>query len=838
MDNQQEELLSRIKNLIPINGLSQKYQDQLVKQGRLFKYPKGKLVFKQGDRDNYAYYLLKGQVEMDADGSLVKKVLEDTDGARNALAQLQPRQMSARCTHESILIRFDKDLLNRLLALDAEDVQDTSGITITDEDDEADWMSTMLESELFSRIPAANIQRIFSLMEEVTYKPGDKVITQGEPGDYYYIIQQGRCMVLRSTDDGKDVQLAELRAGESFGEEALVSGARRNASVVMLTEGSVMRLTKDDFAELIKKPVLNSVSYEEGISLVEAGGVWLDIRFQDEHAACSIPGSINIPLKELRQRVSELTPDTKYIIYSEVSSRASVAAYLLSKMGLDVSYLESGIMNTPFAASVDTQVLADAVDDEPDSSESITEINYQQEKLPAQKQESASADPETGEQSQEEDDRSALDVGVRAASLKADLAKADLQMQEAENLRSVVEAARRQMEEELEEKLRLEREKMNAEAERVNQLLQEAQRMKQEISTAKEQAEKEVEQTRLQEEQRIQQLQAESERRMREEKARLEEVFVRNTEELQRVQKMKEQAAVEMENKHRLLEQQSVANRTQLAEVQRLKQQAELQLKKQAEEQEQMEQRLRMEAEERIRTERKKLESEFARTTQQLHQAQRARVAAEVARRAATEEAEQIISELKTSHHQSRELGEEKLRQEKQTLEEEARRIREELKLTLQAREEAEAARLKAENEVERLNQLQRAEEETDNIEQAKLQDEINAVEAMAEQAREQLISAQLAEKAANNAQIINTQEMKRTEDTAAELRKMIEDDIELWTQDQEKFENSTNQREENIRMLEQMQRIAKRAEQAMQKSKQNEQSLFDDLASFRESDN
>ncbi len=835
MENQQEELLQRLRNLIPINGLQDKYQKQLVKQARLFKYPKGKIIFKQGERDGYSYYLLKGQVELDADGTLVKKVVENTEGARNALAQLQPRQMSARSTQESVLVRFDRDLLNQLLALDAEDSR-TSNSLAEGEDEEVDWMTAMLESELFSRIPAANIQQIFSLMEEVAYEPGGKIIQQGEPGDYYYIIQQGRCMVLRTTDEGKEIQLAELTAGDSFGEEALVSDSRRNASVVMLTRGSVMRLTKEDFAELIKKPVLNSVSYEDAVSRIEEGEKWLDIRFKDEHVTANIPGSINIPLNELRQRaLAELNPEMKYIVYSDVGSRASVAAYLLSKIGIDVSYLKSGFENTPFAKDLNVgEDQTSELDDEADSEESITEINYKQEQVVEERPDKEVQDKKPAEA---ENRKAAVNVGVRAASLKADLAKADMKMQEVENLKKVVEAARKKMETELEEKLRREREKMSAEAERVNLLLQEAQRMQKDIAVAKELAEKEVQETREQEEARIRQLQAESERRLRQEEAKLEEVYARNTEELLRVQQRREEAAAELERRNHLLEQETAANRQELEEARRLKQEAEMQLQMQAAEQEKIEQRLRKEAEERIRKERKKLEGEFAITTQQLQQAQRAREDAEIARRAATEEAEEIIRELKTSHNKSRELGEEKLRQEKQTLEEEARRIREELHLTHQARQEAEAARGRAEREVEKLSALQEAAKQSQLSDAGNLQDEINAVEAMAAQAREQLESAVMAEKAATNAQIINTQQMKRTEDSSAELRKMVEDDIGSWMEEQERFQNSTNQREENIRMMEQMKRIAKRAEIAMHNAKKNEQSLFDDLASFREGD-
>jgi CRP-like cAMP-binding protein len=50
---------------------------------------------------------------------------------------------------------------------------------------------------------------------------------------------------------GSSVQLAELKEGDAFGEEALVADTVRNATVVMKTDGMLLRLSKQDFNELL-----------------------------------------------------------------------------------------------------------------------------------------------------------------------------------------------------------------------------------------------------------------------------------------------------------------------------------------------------------------------------------------------------------------------------------------------------------------------------------------------------------------------------------------------------------------------------------------------------------
>ena len=53
--------------------------------------------------------------------------------------------------------------------------------------------------------------------------------------------------------------LAELKTGDSFGEEALISESTRNATITMITDGVLMKLAKDTFVELVKKPTLQSL---------------------------------------------------------------------------------------------------------------------------------------------------------------------------------------------------------------------------------------------------------------------------------------------------------------------------------------------------------------------------------------------------------------------------------------------------------------------------------------------------------------------------------------------------------------------------------------------------
>ena len=125
-------------------------------------------------------------------------------------------------------------------------------------------MTTLLQTKAFHRIPPANIQAIFMRMQRVPYRAGEVVIKQGDEGDYFYAIVSGKCVVTRETPLNKEgIKLAELGVGDTFGEEALIAEAKRNATVTMLTDGVLMRLNKQDFRELMNEPLLQWVTYEQ-----------------------------------------------------------------------------------------------------------------------------------------------------------------------------------------------------------------------------------------------------------------------------------------------------------------------------------------------------------------------------------------------------------------------------------------------------------------------------------------------------------------------------------------------------------------------------------------------
>jgi rhodanese-related sulfurtransferase len=115
----------------------------------------------------------------------------------------------------------------------------------------------------------------------------------------------------------------------------------------MLSNGVLMKLSKDEFDELLKAPVLKTVDYQQAQELVQSGAIWLDVRLISEHQNSKIPGSLNIPLFLLRLNADKLMKDKKYIVYCDTGSRSASAAFILSERGFDSYILEGGLQNLP-----------------------------------------------------------------------------------------------------------------------------------------------------------------------------------------------------------------------------------------------------------------------------------------------------------------------------------------------------------------------------------------------------------------------------------------------------------------------------------------------------------
>ncbi len=334
-----------LRRLSPLDGLQKENLESLVKKTAIHTLEPGRVLFKEGDQKKRTVYVISGELVLLSGGEEVAVIEGGSKEANNPVAHVIPRKVTAKARGPVEYLAIDSDLLDVMLTWDQTGSYEVGELGLsTEKGSTDDWMLTLLQTKPFHKIPPANIQAIFMRMQQVNHDAGDIVIQQGDEGDYFYVVIKGTCNVTRETPLNKDgIKLADLRVGDTFGEEALISDARRNATVTMSSAGSLMRLSKEDFNSLLNEPMLKWVSKEEAGEIVAGGGAWLDVRLPSEFENFHEPDAINIPLYFIRLKLNTLDNTKPYVVCCDTGRRSSAGAYILNERGFDASVLRDGL---------------------------------------------------------------------------------------------------------------------------------------------------------------------------------------------------------------------------------------------------------------------------------------------------------------------------------------------------------------------------------------------------------------------------------------------------------------------------------------------------------------
>lgn len=326
---------SLFQRFVPLQSLTQADRHQLARQSSVQQYKPGEVVFGQGEVARTLAFLLEGALELKNEQGAQLLQAGDEE-ARHALARGARRSASAVCIRNAQVLFVDAEVLDLLMTW-----SQTGRIEVRslEEEDADDWMTALLQSKAFLKVPPANIAQIFASMEPVSAEPGDLIIRQGDPGDYYYVIASGKVQVLLRTAKGTEEELAQLGVGRSFGEEALVSGNPRNATVRALTRCELMRLSAERFNKLLRAPMLTEVSIADRSSKV----LLLDVRLPEEYQHGHVLGAVNLPLRYLRSNLAKLSPRIEYWVYCDTGRRSASATYLLCEHGFNAKLVRGGV---------------------------------------------------------------------------------------------------------------------------------------------------------------------------------------------------------------------------------------------------------------------------------------------------------------------------------------------------------------------------------------------------------------------------------------------------------------------------------------------------------------
>lgn len=309
---------------------------------REFRFQKGESAQIRGIAESDSYLYLKQGVLSVLEANGTQSRYRATDPKFNVFQMGPEDPVNVYALEDCVFFHVDSDALDGLVSWgqisgSLEEVGDRKRLFLA------------LDCPVLRPLPLESVYQLVSRMHEQNVKAGDEVVREGEDGRSFYLIARGRAEVWRCQEFSDEVRLvATLGPGDGFGEEALMTGAQRNATVRMVEDGQLVVVDRADFNELVVKPSVTEVKPVVALAMIDEGYQLLDVRYGEEFEDCYLQGALLYPLNELHSRVDELSKDGKYLIYCSSGFRSRVAALLLSQHGIPASVIAGGLRDWPY----------------------------------------------------------------------------------------------------------------------------------------------------------------------------------------------------------------------------------------------------------------------------------------------------------------------------------------------------------------------------------------------------------------------------------------------------------------------------------------------------------
>ena len=335
------ELTAAVAGLRPINRLPKHAVDNIVKQTTLYQASVGETLINRVSDEKLVHYLLEGTVQIFGQNGESETLISSDPNAKNALGRFAKSAQDIVANCPSTLVRIPWEALEKYLIQYAPgELSSTLEVQEILSSTSSDWMVRLLQSDLFSLLPASNIQTVLSSIEFEDTLPDEIVITEGDSGEHFYIVDHGQYLVSKqNTKTGGEVELAHLGTDDFFGEEALITGAPRGATVTSLDNGRLIKINSDTFKNSIVAPAVPLLSADHAKSLVGKGASYLDIRAPEQTASGIIPNSARLMLSLLRSDRDGLDKQQTYVVIDDTPTAAAHAAFLLRAKGYDAHCL-------------------------------------------------------------------------------------------------------------------------------------------------------------------------------------------------------------------------------------------------------------------------------------------------------------------------------------------------------------------------------------------------------------------------------------------------------------------------------------------------------------------
>jgi CRP-like cAMP-binding protein/thioredoxin reductase/Fe-S-cluster-containing hydrogenase component 2 len=205
----------------------------------------GDTVFREHDYSTTFYTIVEGSVEVSSAAHPGgKRIVLHQGEFFGEMSLLSDRRRSATITAAERVILIETPRRSMLKLISA-------APSVKQRIDET-YILRALQTYLCPQIGADDFRKVAAKAELTTYKKGDVILTEGQPGDAFYVIRSGSVKISKQHKAGREYVVTYLSAGQYFGEMALLEEQHaRGATVTAVAKTHVIRILQADFLEFL-----------------------------------------------------------------------------------------------------------------------------------------------------------------------------------------------------------------------------------------------------------------------------------------------------------------------------------------------------------------------------------------------------------------------------------------------------------------------------------------------------------------------------------------------------------------------------------------------------------
>lgn len=199
---------------------------------------KGDVIIQEGDQGDYFYIVQAGAFDIQVQHKVVGHVGPGSSFGELALLFNAPRAATVTACQDGRVWALDRRTFRHVIRRHASDQMTEN-------------FETLRKVPLLETLTEEQLETLAKVVQTVSFKTDERIITKGDLGNVLYIIQEGSVVCSDVGTRGSSMEELELTEGDYFGERALMTNEARAAHVTAKSNVTAMAVDRETFHEFL-----------------------------------------------------------------------------------------------------------------------------------------------------------------------------------------------------------------------------------------------------------------------------------------------------------------------------------------------------------------------------------------------------------------------------------------------------------------------------------------------------------------------------------------------------------------------------------------------------------